>query len=185
MIWSRGIIILTLIIIGALLATGCTSPNPSPAQVVKDEDSPSSVLTTTVGIPMTTPVQIICPPQNNSEFIRISPVSNYTMGEHIIIEGTTNLAKGEKIAILLTIDSPRHCPKSAKSYNDTVDWCCGGLHDVVEVVSGNCGINQWSWDVNTSLHEISPHSYIIYAYGKNDLVEDAESFEILGIPKPY
>ena len=132
---------------------------------------------------MATPVLIACPPQNTREFLQISPVSNQTLGNHVITEGTTNLAPGEKITVLLLMDSPRHCSKSAGLCNDTVDWCCGGLQDVVEVVSGKCGINQWSWDVNISLHEISPHSYVIYAYGKNDLLEDAESFGILGIPK--
>ncbi len=117
--------------------------------------------------------------------ITIDPIPHHYIGDTITIEGTTNLAPGEMITLGIYSAEFIPCPKSSVYCSDSVGLCCGGISDTIAVAPGNCGINTWSWVVNTSQHGFRPgHPYIFDVTGRNRVVENSSLFTVSGIPKP-
>jgi hypothetical protein len=118
----------------------------------------------------------------NPEII-INPVPHHYVGDTITFDGTTNLPPGEMIVLgVYSIDFTM-CPKMQCS--ESVHYCCGGIQTTIAVIPGNCDINTWSWDVNTSQHGFQPdHHYAVSASGRERLVENTSVFTVSGIPQP-
>jgi hypothetical protein len=117
--------------------------------------------------------------------INFNPVKAHYIGDIISFGGTTNLPPGEWITLHIISSSFIPCEKYPSCNNgDSVRPCCGGLSQTVEVRSIGCGINTWSGDdVNTSLHQFEPESYIIEGYDSNLSVSDNRIFDMMEKPK--
>jgi hypothetical protein len=133
-----------------------------------------------------TPAITVCPQQTpagnltNAPEIAIDPVPDHALGENITFTGTTNLAAGEPL--VLKIDSGEFvpCPK-VPSGSDSVNPCGGGFAGNVSVTVGNCGINTWSWSVDTSQHGFQAGGrYLLSVSGRNGGVEKHTFFNITG-----
>jgi hypothetical protein len=189
--WELSVIATVLFFI--LLAAGCTSLSSTPFT-----PSGSSNVPTTPTLTVTTSHTIEHAIRNNSTEnvtnatvliqnpeIEIDPIPDHHIGDTITIEGTTNLAPGEVITLWIGEGVYHSCPKSSGACNDSVRHCCGGVINKITVIPGNCGINRWSWIVNTSQHGFRPDfSYIFVATGRNGLVQNTSVFNVLPIP-PY
>jgi len=123
-------------------------------------------------------------PDHQEPFITINPVPHYYIGDSITFNGTTNLQKGELIRTGVLSGEYSHCIKSSALCPDSVAACCDGISGAIPVTAGACGINTWSWEVNTSLHGFAPDRvYIIYANGRDERVNNFRSFTVSGIPQ--
>jgi len=124
-------------------------------------------------------------PEPSRPRISIDPVSHHYLGDTIAFRGITNLAPGEMIRILIYEGVYHSCPKSLDTCHDSVQHCCDGHGTIIPVITGNCGINTWSWDVDTSQYGFGPDGeYIISAIGRNGSVENTSFFIVSGLPKP-
>jgi hypothetical protein len=182
----HGIHVFMLLLIGMLLSAGCTMSPPAPVPIAENQDIPGAPnLPNTTELPVTSLAPVQCPQESNSTFIRINPIPDHYLGDNITIEGTTNLAPGEMIQSQIYEPVFHTCPKfRSGACDDSVYGCCGGISQAVTVRAGECGINTWSLDVNTSQHQFSSDSFIISAYKKNFSVEDTRLFNVLKIPEP-
>lgn len=175
-----------IILVCVLLAAGCTSPSSAPLTPAENTTVPAiPPLPVTTSSPIATPAPTQCPLESNSTFISTSPIPHHYLGETIPFRGTTNIAPGEMIETAVYSGEFAHCPKSTVSCQGNVTPCCGGYRALVSVIEGMCGINTWSWDVNTSEHGFRQDGeYIISASEGNGAVESASIFTVSGIPRP-
>jgi hypothetical protein len=135
--------------------------------------------------PVASLVPTRCPAGNSSPFIDISPATHHYLGDIITFNGTTNLAPGEMIRVSIYEDVFHTCPKSLEMCHDSVQHCCDGHGAIIPVIPGTCGINTWSWDVDTSQYGFEPDGeYIISAIGRNGAVENSSFFIVSGMPEP-
>jgi hypothetical protein len=162
-----------------LLVIGCTSTTtPSSGTVVNPDHgftpyrgSPNATDFTTLPESSSRSNHIlinVIPSPVTEPFISTDAVSDHRVGDIITFRGTTNLPEGERIALFITENSFRHCPKSSRDCSDSVDFCCGGISRNITVRTGDDGLGSFSWDVNTSQHEFSKDSYTFAAYSKSD-----------------
>ena len=188
-------IVLMLIVIAGILVAGCTVPSSSPVIPVGTTVAPtpptSPPLTTPpytiTQIPDKTPLE--CNRStlsgNGKPFITIDPVPHHYIRESIRFGGTTNLQTGESLDTAVYSGEFAPCPKSVGNCRGNVTPCCGGYSATVSVLPGPCGINTWSWEVNTYEHGFRPDGlYIISAIGRNGGMENFSFFTVSGIPQP-
>jgi len=181
------------ILLSILIAAGCISPSSAPVP------PPQNIsLSATTMPPVTTPPTIVqapvhCPNGSNTSnllngelFIRINPVPHHYLGDIITFDGITNLPAGEMITFRIEEGVYHSCPKRMGPCSDdeVVRHCCEGLINTIAVLSGDCDLNTWSWDVNSSEHGFySDGEYIIYASGRNGAVQNTSLFTVYGLPK--
>lgn len=71
----------------------------------------------------------------------------------MLVQGTTNLPRGENLMVWIGQEAYHTCPKMPlNSCNNSVSACCGGIIRAAYVQQGNKGINTWSLTLNTSQH---------------------------------
>lgn len=191
MIHSRGIILLALLLTGSLLATGCITQSSVP-----DPHAGNMNESTTVVLPVITPSALVIPapahctnesnisstPPHGESIIRIDPVPHHYIGDNITFGGTTNLMQGENLTVLISV-AYAHCSKCQRTNYDSIEACCAGLERHVAVRPGDCGMNTWSWDVNTSQYGFQPDSYMFEVWGRDGFVDNTSFFTLSGIPK--
>ena len=183
----HGIVVLTLLLIGTLLAVGCTMSSPAPVTIAENTSFPlSSTQTTVTGTPVATLALAPCPQENASLFINVSPVGDHYLGDTIIFIGTTNLPAGDNFTLHIFSSSIRGCEKTIYPCQnpDTVNpqCCMGGLNRTVAVIPGRCGTNTWSFTINTSEYDFWPDRYIVYMKSGN-ISRDYGFFMMLEIPE--
>ncbi len=116
--------------------------------------------------------------------ITINPVGVHDLGDIISFNGTTNLPPGEIMSLNIASAAIVHCPKNQTcDEGGSVLPCCGGFSREVAVKPAGCGITTWSWDVNTSLHQFYPGTFVIYAEDSNLSTSKVLFFELRGKPK--
>ena len=194
MIVSRGIFFFIFIVISSILVAGCISPSSAPGIPAGNMTVSTTPVAPLSEIPLITtlaPVQLsedcnrTFPSDNGEPFILINPISHYYIGDTISVDGVTSLPAGEKISLVIIEAIYHSCPKSQIADDNSVRYCHSGLRDTVVVRSGKCGINTWSWEVNTSQHDfVKDQGYFISASGEGDrFVENSSLFFTSGIPK--
>jgi len=183
MITSHEIFLSVVFLAGLVLAAGCTTSSLTPVPPAGSTIAPLTSALPVTTIPLiVTPVP--CPQENTSTSISINPISHHYLGDIITFHGTTNLPPGEIIRIGVYSSEFIPCPKSSGNCQGNVTPCCGGYSDIVSVFQGMCGINTWSWTVDTSLHGFrADGEYIIFANGRNGAVDNFSIFTVSGIPK--
>lgn len=172
------------ILLCVMLAAGCISPIPGPGNT-----SPSS--TTSVASPAPLPPTVRCPQKTpagnlaNASEIVINPVPDHALGDIIDFTGTTNLAAGEPLVPEIYSAEFVPCPKGP-SLPDSVNPCGAGFAGNVSVALGNCGINTWSWPVDTSQHGFQPGGrYLLSVSGRNGEIQNYTLFNITGSREVY
>jgi len=194
MIVSREIFFFMVIVISSILVAGCTLSSPAPGvpagnmTVSTTPVAPLFVIpliTTLAPVPLSEDCNRTSPPGNGESFILINPISHHYIGDTITFDGVTSLPAGETISLVIIEAIYHSCPKSQIAIDDSVRHCHNGLRDTVVVRSGKCGINTWSWEVNTSQHDfVKDQGYFISASGEGDRsVENTSLFFTSGIPK--
>jgi len=133
-----------------------------------------------------TPVVTRCPdrfPAGNTTgapWIAIDPVPDHAPGEIINFTGTTNLAAGEPLVPEIYSAEIVPCPKGP-TLPDSVNPCGEGFAGKISVALGNCGINTWSWSVDTSQHGFQPGGqYLLSVSGRDGKVQNSAFFNITG-----
>ncbi len=187
-------IALIFIVIAGILVAGCTQSSSAPGIPTGTTAAPTTPAATLTVPPLTitqVPDQMsmdcnqTSPSGNGKPFITIDPVPHQYIGESIRFGGTTNLQPGESLVTAVYSGEFAPCPKSAGNCRGNVTPCCGGYSATVSVLPGPCGIDTWSWEVNTSEHGFRPDGlYIISAIGRNGAVENYSFFTVSGIPQP-
>ncbi|MGA2120541.1 MAG: hypothetical protein ABSG49_00705 [Methanoregula sp.] len=194
MIQFRGIFALTFLVVGALLAAGCTSSSPAPVTPAGNI-SVSTILTppVTINPPTVTPnvtetVEQVTWNTSSENFtscvpldirepeITIDPLPHHYVGDTFTIGGTTNLHPREMITAGIYATEFRPC---------SIGSCSGGISNTIAVVPGNCNINTWSWVIDTSQYGLRQgYPYVLDVKGRNGLVENSSLFSVWNIPKP-
>jgi hypothetical protein len=138
-----------------------------------------------------TPAITVCPQKTpagnlaNAPEIAINPVPDHALGDLIDFTGTANLAAGEPLVLKIYSAEFVPCPK-VPSGLDSVSPCGGGFTGNVTVTLGNCGINTWSWPVDTSQHGFQPGGqYLLWVNGRDGGVQDSAIFNITGSQGDY
>jgi len=138
-----------------------------------------------------TPAITVCPQKTptgnlaNASEIVIDPVPDHALGDIITFTGTTNLAVGEPLVLKIYSAEFVPCPKGP-SLPDSVNPCGEGFTGNVTVTLGNCGINTWSWPVDTSQHGFQPGGqYLLWVNGRDGGVQDSAIFNITGSRGDY
>jgi len=170
----HGILISVILLAGLVLAAGCTTSSPAPASPFG-----STIVPMTSAPPIAASPAIIapaqCPKENYSTFINISPVHDYYFGDSVTINGTTNLPAGEKITLGIVTTSFHGCQKTrypCENQNTVNAICCsGGFNRTIAIMPGNCGVNTWSFTLNTSEYDFWNDSYSVYAISGKTLGE--------------
>jgi len=76
-------------------------------------------------------------------WIRIDPVGNHTIGDIFTITGTTNLAAGEEVFFIIT-------PLDYRPSAFAQEWASTHFIPASDRVrAGSCGINSWSFDIDS------------------------------------
>ena len=138
-------------IVCVLTTTGCISqpgtgnqtivpqtPASSPVFITSETPRPSTTETPLIIGPSGTP----CPPTNETPYIIINPVSNFTLGGIIEINGTTNVGQNKNIQYY--INSPLRLPPRGVQYEST------DISGDVLITSQDCEIQNWSFTLDTS-----------------------------------
>jgi len=173
-----------------ILATGCVSLSPSTVDSVEntnDSITPQSIMIKPF---MTTPIPVQCQQESNwsgkstiveEPVIVSNPITDHHIGDIIPFGGTTTLAPGENITLLIYSIQFSTCQKlqSLDACSDSVRHCCHGISQTVSVKSNEYCINTWSWDVNTSQHQFISGSYVLVATSTNNpKIENLTVFKI-------
>jgi hypothetical protein len=84
----------------------------------------------------------------------------------LIVNGTTNHAVSEEIAVIIrsTSNGPCQMYKPPENY---ISRCGNYLEEKVKVRNGSCGANIWSFTVNTSYYRFSDQEYVLYVRSTN------------------
>lgn len=123
-------------------------------------------------------------PELTRPWIAIDPVSHANLGDTVTFHGITNLPPGESVETAVYSGEFIPCPKSSGNCPGNVTPCCGGYSDFISVLAGTCGVNTWSWEVNTSQHGFRANGeYIVSASGRNGAVDNFSIFTVSGIPR--
>jgi hypothetical protein len=123
--------------------------------------------------------------ESTRPWIRIDPVPHHYLGDTITFHGTTNLLPEETVQVAVFSAEFAPCPKSAMYCTGNVSPCCGGISSTVSIRAGACGVNRWSWDVNTAEHGFRANGeYSISAVGRNGATEQYKIFTVSGLPQP-
>ena len=174
-----------IFLIGFVLAAGCISSSSQKVLPDANMSAASTPQPLSLSIsPVITPVQAQCRQENVSPFISINPIPDHYLGDTITFGGTTNLAPGEQLLTQIYTDYFSPCAKCQILKNDSVMHCCGSFSRIIIVKPGDCSMNTWSLDVNTSEHDFSEEGYIIQVQGRNGLVINESHFTVSGMPKP-
>ena len=176
MIVSRDIFSFMIIVISGILVAGCTLSSSAPgipAGNMTVSTTPVAPLSVIPPITTLAPVQLsedcnrTTPSGNREPFIQINPITHHYIGDTITFDGVTSLPAGETISLVIIEAIYHSCPKSQIAIDDSVRHCHNGLRDTVVVSSGNCGIDTWSWEVNTYQHDfVQDQVYLISASGE-------------------
>jgi len=90
--------------------------------------------------------------------ITINPVSDhYYLGDMIEINGTTNCDKGEIQILVHSLPFVPGCENQEPS--DVLCGCCEGFGITAPIITGICGNNTWSSEINTSQHNFYPGEF--------------------------
>jgi len=100
----------------------------------------------------------------------INPIGDRSVGEKFTINGTTNLAAGDKILVEITSVSFQPTSKNEPSG-------FSGASGVVTVVAGSGGRNTWSFDVDTST--FTPDEYVVRISGMEADMTASAYFNVL------
>ena len=162
-----------------VLAAGCLSSFSGPGNASL---SPSSSM---VSVSPVSQASGQCPQETaagnvtNASEIIFDPTPGHVFGDTITFSGTTNLAAGETLSLKILSTEFTPCAKGTGP-SDLVSACSGGYFDTVIIQPGNCGVNTWTWMVDTSQHGFQPnHQYILTASGRSGQVQNSTLFEIL------
>jgi len=194
MIVSRGIFFFLVIVISSIMVAGCISPSSAPGIPAGNMTVSTTPFAPLFVIPLITTLapdrlsedcNRTSPSGNGEPFILINPISHHYIGDTITFDGVTSLPAGETISLVIIEAIYHSCPMSQIADDNPVRHCHSGLRDTVVVSSGNCGIDTWSWEVNTSQHDfVKDQGYFISASGGGDrFVENTSFFTVSGIPK--
>jgi hypothetical protein len=164
----HGFLIAAILLAGLVLVTGCTTSSPAPVPPAGFTTVPmTSALPVSASPVIATQALAQCPQENSTKFISISTITDHYLGEIVTFSGTTNLPAGEKIILGIVTTSFHSCQKTRYPCEnpDTVNAICcnGGFNRTIAIMPGNCGINSWSFTVNTSDYDFWPDFYIVYA----------------------
>ena len=134
----RVTLVLIIIIIGMLLATGCIG-QPSSGNITAN-----TTVTVSPLVLITQPVQTHCPSSRNiTPWIIINPIGNHVIGDVFEINGTTNLGIDEKILVYVAgrVLSAPYPGVAGTTY---------GTNGTARIWCGDSGINSWNFSVNSS-----------------------------------
>ena len=98
--------------------------------------------------------------QSYDKWIHINdPIADrYPDYKNFTFSGTTNLAAFDEISVNIHTRDFHPCQK----YPHPHDLACGkGFNEIVEIKEGTCGINTWSFNVNTSEYYFGPEWYLL------------------------
>lgn len=159
----RGIFFITFMLIGTLIAAGCTTSPPGLLSAVKKPNFPATTIVPPATNAMESPVPTRYLLENESLFINFIPVPDTCLGYPVTFHGTTNLSAGDNITLGITTTAFHNCQKIVPPCNpDTVNAVCctgGGFRRPVTIVPGNGGINTWRFTINTSEYDFIPDLY--------------------------
>jgi len=171
-----GILLFLVLAYATMIMWNAANPLPEITKQAFSPDSTGAV----------TPAITVCPQQTpsgnhaNVPEIAIDPVPNHALGDIITFTGTTNLAEGELLELKINSAEFVPCPKGL-FLPDSVNPCGEGFAGTVSVRWGNCGVNTWSWSVDTSQHGFQPGGqYILVTNGGNGQVQNYTLFNITG-----
>jgi hypothetical protein len=131
-----------------------------------------------------TQVSIPCPVlQKTTPWINISPVYDAYAGEVIELKGTTTLPPGTNLLFFIIEPYARSCPFGGCDYTS--------ISGNMTVMSGDCGINTWSYALNLSgvnptcdIPNCQPSHYLISVMTKDRAVINSTLFKIHGGQRP-
>jgi hypothetical protein len=176
--------VMVFVILSVFLITGCISSTPA-----TNHTRNTSMVMTLQKIVTSTPIPTLIqsPLENNSPstgatvempFINIIPVTDHNLGDIIQFSGTTNLAPGKNLILMIFAQTMQQCNK-CQSCDDSVEPCRRGIQQTVIVESNISGINTWSWDVNTSQHRFNWGTpYFIQVCTENNSICDYTKFKL-------
>lgn len=124
-----------------------------------------------------------------NDWIRIDPlpdrvISKKEMSEYsgnFFINGTTNLAQGTELSLTMGSTCMLPCPKMV---SDDIGCCGSNYERVTSVLEGPCGVNTWSFPVNSSPYRIKmmgvngkygdTNGFLVYVIRKNQTQDGNE-----------
>lgn len=163
----RGFYFFIYLTIGMVLVAGCTTTPSSSTFPIKNISTPVTPALPVAPHPPAPSQETGCPQANTGLFINVSPVPDHLPGDTITITGTTTLPAEENVSLTIRTTDFHGCQKTIYPCRnpDTVNavCCTGGFNRTVPVIPGLCGINTWSFAVNTSEYDFRPGSYVVYA----------------------
>jgi hypothetical protein len=125
-----------------------------------------------------------CPgQQKNTPWITISPEPDPYVGDIFDIKGTTNLPAGTNLSFVISEPSVRLCPSGKCVYTH--------LTGTMNVTTGECGINIWSYALNLSgvsptcdLANCDPNHYVLWVGTVGGAVDNHTLIRVHGGQKP-
>lgn len=166
---ARVTIALLFMLIAVLLAAGCAGQPPTEKPATNSTVSVSGISTTGTTI-LTTPVETACPlPSNGSFWIKIDPVGTIKKGDRIRINGTTNIASGKTLELMIA-ESSYH-PALKCGFDDY-------LRSVVKVRKGDGCVNTFSLYFDSTNFQ-SKEYFIDATYPENTSVTKYLIFNLL------
>jgi hypothetical protein len=93
----------------------------------------------------------------------------------VTINGTTNLAPGSNVTLVIISTDERLCQKS--SPENTISRCGNSIQEKILVRNGSCGSNTWSFEMNTSYYRFTDYEYAAYVSEIDKTGEDCDSWD--------
>ena len=130
-----------------------------------------------------------CPPQTNkTPWIVINPISDHIAGDKLVIDGTTNLAPGTGLRIMV-YELERECPPMWQHCSETFSKSGN-----ITVKAGTCSINTWSFATNLSGYTTRCYGYCpgifvdvrtryLYAGNETRFAQNETSFNVTVPPE--
>jgi hypothetical protein len=162
---------LLLLFIGGLLmvCTGCLSTNSHENLTMTIQTLPTTAtLTMPHGVS-----PAVCPTSGNtSPWIQVDPIAlNHTVGEPLVITGTTNIKNGEKLRVYVW--------PPIRGIRTRGEQYCGSWEGETDLIQpGNCSVNTWSFS-NINLTRTLPPScpsYTVIVTDTNNTISGGEDY---------
>jgi hypothetical protein len=151
MLNKRSTFILIFVLVGSNLISGCISQT----------DTGNKTTNTRFTIPSNVPTLLSCPyRENETRYIIINPVSNFTIGEIFEINGTTNLNENEIIHYYVysgVVPLPTNVP-TPNYFVTSGD---------IKIVRVDCKDSRWSFMLDSNNLTPWSHDFFIWVWTNN------------------
>lgn len=157
---SSAIAHILLICVFIVLFSGCLGTGQQPMETPAPTQTILQVSQTTI-YPTETSTISQCPPKKNeTPWIRINHIGTQYEDDRFTISGTTNLEVGEEIAVDAVPNPSIVGPMAQTGYYYTPP--------TVKVITGSCGNNIWSIEIDTAAYHKKYGKYPVLAVASDN-----------------